>query len=98
MIQRCLLALFGATSVVIGQPAFAQMFQTYHCRDGSEFVAAFFSGDRTAYLQLDGQQLALPHRPSLSGSRYAKGDIALRVTKTVTTLKRGRRSTECSAL
>jgi membrane-bound inhibitor of C-type lysozyme len=46
-------------------------------------------------LQLDGKAITLPKRLSLSGSRYAKGDITLRITKTVVTLKRGKQSTEC---
>jgi len=68
----------------------------YRCRDGSEFVAAFYEGDRRAHLQLDGKALALPKRVSMSGSRYAKGDITLRITKAATTLKRGKRLTECT--
>jgi len=31
----------------------------------------------------------------MSGSRYAKGDITLRMTKAATTLKRGKHVTEC---
>ena len=52
-------------------------------------------GDKRAHLQLDGKAVTLPKRISLSGSRYAKGDISLRITKTGITLKRGKRSTEC---
>src|SRR5215510_13249519 len=90
------IAILGATGILAGQlPAYAQ-FSTYRCRDGSEFVAAFYEGDKRAHLQLDGKALTLPKRVSVSGSRYAKGDITLRITKTATTLKRGRRLTECS--
>jgi membrane-bound inhibitor of C-type lysozyme len=99
MRRRDLIALLGAAVVVIGgPPAVAQTFLTYHCRDGSEFAVAFFAGDRSAHVQLDGKAVALRRRVSVSGSRYAKGDITLRITKTVTILKRGKRSTECTAV
>jgi membrane-bound inhibitor of C-type lysozyme len=90
--------LGGAAAIGIGQPpVVAQSFLTYSCLDGSEFVVVFFAGDRSVHLQLDGKAVSLPRRLSLSGTRYAKGDIALRITKSVTTLTRGRRSTECTA-
>jgi membrane-bound inhibitor of C-type lysozyme len=90
--------LLGAAGIVLSQlPVFAQTFLTYRCHDGSEFVVAFYEGDKRAHLQLDGKAVALPKRIALSGSRYAKGDITLRITKMVTTLKRGKRLTECAA-
>lgn len=92
------IAIFAAAGILAGQcPAGAQTFSTYRCGDGSEFIAAFYEGDSRAHLQLDGKAVTLPKRLSVSGSRYAKGGITLRVTKTATTLKRGRRSTECKA-
>jgi len=85
-----------ATGILIGPlSAFAQTFHTYRCYDGSEFVLAFFEGDKRAHLQLDGKAVTLPKRISLSGSHYAKGGINLRITKTGITLKRGKQSTEC---
>ena len=85
-----------AAGILFGQlPVSAQTFRTYRCYDGSEFVLAFFEGDKRAHLQLDGKALTLPKRISLSGSRYVKGDISLRITKTGITLKRGKQSTEC---
>jgi membrane-bound inhibitor of C-type lysozyme len=93
------MTLLAAAGIVIGQlPVFAQTFLTYRCRDGSEFVVAFFERERLARLQLDGNAVALSRRAALSGSRYVKGDITLTITKTATTLKRGRRSTECAAM
>jgi membrane-bound inhibitor of C-type lysozyme len=90
------IALFGAAAVLFCQlPAGARTFFTYHCRDGSEFIAAFFEGDSRAHMQLDEKEMTLPKRVSLSGSRYSKGGITLRVTKTGTTLKRGKQLTEC---
>src|SRR5262249_17463115 len=83
-------------SILIGQsPVFAQTFRTYNCYDRSQFILAFFEGDKRAHLQLDGKTITLTKRMALSGSRYAKGDISLRITKTVITLKRGKQSTEC---
>lgn len=98
MPRHTLIAFLGAAGILAGQlPAGAQTFSMYRCRDGSEFVAAFYDGDSRAHLQLDGKAVALPKRMSLSGSRYAKGGITLRITKAATTLKRGRQSTECKA-
>jgi membrane-bound inhibitor of C-type lysozyme len=97
MRQRIFIALFSAAAIAISQlSVLAQTFLTYRCRDGSEFIVAFYEGDKRAHLQLDGKAIVLQGRISLSGSRYAKGDITLRITKTVTTLKRGKRLTECA--
>jgi len=98
MRARNVIILWSTVAVSIGTaPTGAQTFFTYHCRDGSEFVAAFYEGDRRAHLQLDGKAIALSRRPSFSGPRYVKGDITMRIGKTATTLKRGKRTTECSA-
>jgi membrane-bound inhibitor of C-type lysozyme len=91
-VLTCLLA----AAVLPGAPAAAQTFRTYHCRDGSEFIVAFYTGDTRAHVQLDGKAMALTKRLSVSGSRYAKGDVTLRMTKTGTTLKRGKQTTECT--
>jgi membrane-bound inhibitor of C-type lysozyme len=89
-------ALISAAGMLAGHlPAQAQTFTTYRCTDGSEFIAAFYQGDKQAHLQLDGKAMALRKRVSVSGSRYTRGDITLRITKTGTTLKRGRQLTEC---
>ena len=96
MRRREFVTIFGAAAILIGQlPVSAQTFRTYNCYDGSQFILAFFEGDKRAHLQLDGKAVTLPKRISLSGSRYAKGDISLRITKTGITLKRGKQSTEC---
>jgi membrane-bound inhibitor of C-type lysozyme len=98
MRRRHFISWLGAAGFMIGHPpALAQTFLTYNCRDGSEFVAALVAGDRRVYLQLDGKAVSLRRRLSLSGTRYTKDDITLRITKTVTTLERGKRSTECTA-
>jgi membrane-bound inhibitor of C-type lysozyme len=90
-VLKCLLA-----SAVLPVPAAAQTIRTYHCGDGTEFIVAFYTGDKTAHVQLDGKALALTKRISVSGSRYAKGEVTLRVTRAGTTLKRGRQVTECA--
>src|SRR5215470_19561778 len=90
------ITILGAGGILIVQsPLFAQTFRTYRCYDGSQFILAFFEGDKRAHLQLDGKAISLPRRISLSGSRYAKGDISLRITQTGITLRRGKQSTEC---
>lgn len=96
MQRHIFIALLGAAGILADQsPAPAETFFTYRCRDGSEFIAAFYEGDSRAHLQLDGKAVALAKRMSVSGSRYVKGDITLRITKTATTLKRGKQLTEC---
>ncbi len=96
MRRHIVTAFLGAAGILAGQlPAHAQTFTTYRCVDGSEFVAAFYEGDTRAHLQLDGKALALRKRVSVSGSRYTRGDITLRITKAGTTLKRGKQLTEC---
>jgi len=62
----------------------------------SEFVLAFYEGDRRAHVQLDGKALALSRRPSFSGPRYGRGDVTLTIGKTALTLKRGKRTTTCA--
>ncbi len=93
-------AIFAAAGLLAlcAQAPAQRIFTTYHCRDGSEFVAAFYPGDSRAHLQLDGKAVALAKRIVLGGSRYARGDITLRIAKNgATTLKRGRRTTDCTA-
>ena len=92
MRRHIITALIGAAGIL---PAQAQTFTTYRCTDGSEFIAAFYQGAKQAHLQLDVKAMALRKRVSVSGSRYARGDITLRITKPGTTLKRGRQLTEC---
>ena len=78
-------------------PASAQTVSTYQCRDGAQFVAAFYPRERAVHLQLDGKTIRLPKRVAAVGTRYAKNDITLRVMKTTTTLQRGTKMTECTA-
>jgi hypothetical protein len=94
--RRDFVTIVAAVGMFIGQsPVSAQTFRTYRCFDGSQFILALFEGDKRAHLQLDGRAVTLPKRISLSGPRYAKGNISLRITKAGITLKRGKQSTEC---
>jgi hypothetical protein len=65
---------------------------TFHCGDGTEFVATFYEAGRRAQVQLDGTR-----RLALFGPRYSAGGITLRLKGTAATLSRGRRSTDCSS-
>jgi len=92
------IAIAIASAVMPWQtPALAQTFATYQCRDGAQFAVAFRQGDKAAHLQLDGKVMRLPKRVAATGTRYAKGDITLRMMKTSTTLQRGKRMTDCTA-
>jgi len=99
MTFRKLIVPIAAAAAIAASPpqAVAQRFTTYHCRDGTEFVVAFFDRDRVAHVQLDGKAVGLRPRLAFSGARYAQGDITLRITKAATILRRGGRSTDCSA-
>src|SRR5262249_15702815 len=94
--RRDFITIFGAAGILIGQsPARGETFRTYRCYDGTQFVLAFFEGDKRAHLQLDGKAITLPKRLSLSGERYSKGGPSFMVTKMEITLMRGKESTEC---
>jgi membrane-bound inhibitor of C-type lysozyme len=80
----------------IPQLAHAQTFAFYYCRDGTEFVVAFYQGRRAAYLKLDGKTITLPRRLAASGSRYVKDDVMFWIKGKTAILKRGRQSTECT--
>jgi membrane-bound inhibitor of C-type lysozyme len=74
----------------------AQTFQNYRCADGTQFIVGFFKYDQRAYMQIDGRAVTLARRPSLSGSSYSGGGVALRIGKAGITLRHaGRPVTEC---
>jgi membrane-bound inhibitor of C-type lysozyme len=92
------ITIFGAALLTIGltgipSSAHAQArFQNYRCADGTQFIAGFFQYDPRAHLQLDGKEITLPKRVSLSGSRYSAKGVTLRITKAgQTTLKHAKR-------
>jgi membrane-bound inhibitor of C-type lysozyme len=86
-------ALFAAMFLFGASPAQAQTttWQTYRCADGSEFIVGFFGYDKRAHMQVDGKAVTLEKRIALGGSRYSGGGVTLRVTKSGTTFKIGKR-------
>ncbi len=93
-----IVALMAAAIVLAAPAASAQTttFQTYRCGDGTEFVVGFFQYDKRAHMQVDGKAVTLQKRVAVTGSRFSGGGVTLRVTKSVTTLKVGKRpATAC---
>lgn len=94
----------GALAAAIlfgGSAASAQSttWQTYRCGDGTEFLVGFFQYDKRAHMQVDGKAVTLEKRVALTGSRYSGGGVTLRVTKSGTTFKIGKRPvTSCQLL
>jgi membrane-bound inhibitor of C-type lysozyme len=90
--------IFGGALVIAAMAAsaptvFAQQtsFQSYRCADGSQFIVGFFGYDPRAHLQIDGKAVTLVKRVALSGRRYSGGGVTLKITKSGTTLKHGKR-------
>jgi membrane-bound inhibitor of C-type lysozyme len=90
-----LVAFMAAAAALAASTASAQTttFQTYRCGDGTEFIVGFFQYDKRAHVQVDGKALTLQKGVALTGSRYSGGGVTLRVTKSATTLKVGKRPT-----
>jgi membrane-bound inhibitor of C-type lysozyme len=86
-------ALLAAAILFAISPAAAQTttFQAYRCGDGSEFIVGFFGYDKRAHMQVDGKAVTLQKRVALTGSRYSGGGVTLRITKSGTTFKIGKR-------
>ena len=86
-------ALMAAAIVLQASAASAQTttFRTYRCGDGTEFIVGFFEYDKRAHMQVDGKAVTLQKRLALTGSRYSGGGVTLRVTKSGTTFKIGKR-------
>jgi membrane-bound inhibitor of C-type lysozyme len=93
-----LLSVLACTGMVEQAPAQSLVtFHSFHCGDGTDFVAAFYQGTRSAYVQIDGKAMTLPRRLSLSGARYSGGGITVRIKGDAATLSRGRQSTDCAS-
>lgn len=93
-----IVALMAAAAGLAASAASAQTtkFQTYRCGDGTEFIVGFFQYDKRAHMQVDGKAVTLQKRVALTGSRYSGGGVTLRVMKSATTLKVGKRpATTC---
>jgi membrane-bound inhibitor of C-type lysozyme len=91
-------ALLAAAMMFGASAASAQgtTWQTYRCGDGTEFLVGFFGYDKRAHMQVDGKAVTLQKRLALTGARYSGGGVTLRVTKSGTTFKIGKRpATNC---
>jgi membrane-bound inhibitor of C-type lysozyme len=90
--------LAAAATDLVATGAHAQGFQTYHCADGTEFVVGFYPYDSRAFVQIDGREITLPRRLTLSGRRYSSGDVTLKITRAgATTIRHAkRRETVCA--
>jgi membrane-bound inhibitor of C-type lysozyme len=91
-----LLCVFGASQAG-ARHATVKSFFTFHCGDGTEFLAAFYQGRSDAYVKLDGKTMTLLRRISFSGARYSAGGITLRIEGNSAFLSRGKNSTDCSS-
>lgn len=82
------------------RPADAQMFQTYRCADGTQFIVGFYDGDKRAFLQIDGEPVTLGKRLTVSGTRYSGAGTTLTIGKTgSTTVKHLKRPvTACAGI
>jgi len=90
--SRIFLKVLMGAAVLGAEPACAQSFQTYHCTDGTQFIVGFYPYDSRAYVQIDGREITLPRRLTLSGKRYSGGDVTLKMTRAgATTIKHARR-------
>lgn len=88
----CLAAATLVMAIAAASNAAAQSsFQTYRCADGTEFIVGFFQYDKRAHMQVDGKAVTLQKRVTLTGSRYSGGGVTLRITKSATTFKIGKR-------
>ncbi len=88
------LAFLGSLAVTFGATAASAQgttWQNYRCADGTEFLVGFFGYDKRAHMQVDGKAVTLQKRIALGGSRYSGGGVTLRVTKSGTTFKIGKR-------
>jgi hypothetical protein len=97
--NRCKTIIFGATvcvaMVVAGGSAVSAQttFQSYHCADGTRFIAAFYPYDSRAHLQINGREATLAKSLIWPVTRYSGDGVVLRMTKAGITLKYARRPT-----
>ena len=84
----------------VARQADAQTFRTYRCVDGTQFIVGFYDYDNRAFLQIDGEPVALAKRLTVSGARYSGEGIALKIGKAgLTTVKHLKRPvTACAVI
>jgi membrane-bound inhibitor of C-type lysozyme len=94
--------VIGAALCALGasNPASAQTFQSYHCADGTRFIAAFYPQDNRAHLQIDGGPVTLHRWLAWSGARYSGEGVTLTIPKIGNVIvKHARRpATACEAI
>ena len=96
--------LLGITMLAAGisgvRQADAQTFRNYRCVDGTQFIVAFYDGDKRAFLHIDGEPATLAKRLAISGARYSGAGVTLRIGKTgATTVKHLKRPvTACTMI
>jgi membrane-bound inhibitor of C-type lysozyme len=97
LMKRIGLSLLAASCATA---AYAQVnFVSYQCVDGTQAVAAFYTGDNRMRLQFDGRAHTLPQRLSASGARYAKSGVSFWIKGQEATLKRPKKkATLCKAV
>ncbi|MCP3382725.1 MliC family protein [Bradyrhizobium sp. CCGUVB4N] len=99
--KAILLGISMLTAAISGaRQADAQTFRNYRCADGTQFIVAFYDGDKRAFLQIDGEPATLAKRLALSGVRYSGAGNTLRIGKTgATTVKHLKRpATACAVI
>lgn len=84
-------AIFVAGFIAQASPATAQTFNSYRCADGTQFILAFYPGDKRAYLQIDGHAVTLKKSLGLRATRYSGGGVNFVMTATGVRLKHARR-------
>ncbi len=96
----CGAAFCALGAATISTSASAQTFRSYHCADGTRFIAAFYPYDNRAHLQIDGGPVTLRKRWSWSGARYSGEGVTLTLPKAgAVTVKHARRPvTACEQL
>src|SRR5215471_18822838 len=87
--------VLGMAGTLVGlAPVLAQTtaIQTYRCADGTNFIVGYFPYDKRAYVQIDGGEVTLRQRLSLSGTRYAGSGVTLLIAKSgAVTVKHARK-------
>lgn len=89
-----------AVGILNARQADAQTFRTYRCADGTQFIVGFYDGDKRAFLQIDGEPVALAKRLAVFGARYSGAGITLTIGKAgATTVKHLKRPiTACAVI
>ena len=80
-------AIFGTGLLAQALPASAQTFDSYRCVDGTHFILAFYTGDKRAYLQIDGRAVTLMKALAVAGRRYSGSGVSLIMTATGALIK-----------